>query len=74
MRIDQRFLGWGIFLIVLGAVPLAVRSGIVTADAAGTAVRLWPLLLVGAGIGLVLRERRQARRPGAGKPSSPASA
>ena len=60
MRIDRRFLGWGVFFIVLGAVPLAVRSGIVTADAAGTAVRLWPLLLVGAGIGLVLRERRVA--------------
>lgn len=60
MRIDQRFLGWGLFFIVLGAVPLAVRSGLVAADTAGTAVRLWPLLLVGAGIGLVLRERRVA--------------
>ncbi len=60
MRIDQRFLGWGVFFIVLGSVPLAVRGGLVTADTAGTLWRLWPLLLVGSGIGLLLRERRAA--------------
>jgi hypothetical protein len=60
MRIDQRTFGWGVFFIALGSVPLAVRGGLVTADAAGTAWRLWPLLLVGAGIGLLLRDRKAA--------------
>lgn len=58
MRIDQRFLGWGVFFIVLGSVPLAVRGGLLGADAAGTLWRLWPLFLVGSGIGLLLRDRR----------------
>lgn len=60
MRVDQRFLGWGLFFILLGSVPLAVRGGLLTADAAGAAWRLWPLLLVGAGIGLLLRDRKAA--------------
>jgi hypothetical protein len=60
MRIDRRFLGWGVFFIVLGSVPLAVRGGVLTADAAGTLWRLWPLFLVGSGIGLLLRDRRAA--------------
>ena len=60
MRIDRRFLGWGVFLIVLGSVPLAVRAGMLTADAAGSAWRLWPLLLVGIGIGILLRGSRAA--------------
>ena len=49
-----------VFFILLGSVPLAVRGGLLTADAAGAAWRLWPLLLVGAGIGLLLRDRRAA--------------
>ena len=60
MRIDQRFFGWGLFFVVLGSVPLAVRAGLVSADTAGMAWRLWPLLLVGSGIGLLLRGRREA--------------
>jgi hypothetical protein len=60
VRIDQRFLGWGVFFIVLGSVPLAVRGGLLTTDAAGTSWRLWPLFLVGSGIGLLLRDRRAA--------------
>ena len=60
MRVDQRFLGWGIFFIVLGSVPLAVRGGLLTADAAGTFWRLWPLFLVGSGVSLLLRDRRVA--------------
>ena len=26
MRVDQRFLGWGVFFILLGAIPLAVSQ------------------------------------------------
>jgi hypothetical protein len=64
MRIDQRFLGWGLFFVVLGCVPLAVRAGLLSADTAGIAWRLWPLLLVGSGIGLLLRGRRAAAAGG----------
>ncbi|HET7026590.1 MAG TPA: hypothetical protein VFI28_02740 [Candidatus Limnocylindrales bacterium] len=52
MHVDRRFLGWGVFLVAVGAVPLAVRAGLVTPS-----VRwwdLWPLLLVGWGVGLIL--------------------
>ena len=55
MRVDRRLLGWGVFFILLGAVPLAVRQGLVPADAVSRAWTLWPLLLISAGIGLLLR-------------------
>lgn len=60
MQIERQTFGWGVFFIVLGSVPLAVRAGLLTAETAGTAWRLWPLLLVGAGIGVLLRETRAA--------------
>ena len=54
MRLDRRFLGWGAFFIVAGAVPLAVQGGYVTADAVSDVWRLWPLILIGLGVGIVL--------------------
>lgn len=54
MTIDRRYLGWGIFLILLGGIPLAVNQGWLDRSAVADAWRLWPLLLIGAGIGLVL--------------------
>ena len=32
MRIDRSFVGWGLFFIVVGAIPLAVHGGALTAD------------------------------------------
>lgn len=55
MRIDRRLLGWGAFLVIAGAVPLAIRAGIVQRDLVEGWPALWPLLLVGAGLGLILR-------------------
>ncbi|MDQ6794156.1 MAG: hypothetical protein M3067_04940 [Chloroflexota bacterium] len=55
MRLDRRLLGWGVFFVLLGAVPLAARQGLVPADAVSRAWTLWPLLLIAAGIGLLLR-------------------
>ncbi len=52
MHVDRRFLNWGVFLLVVGAIPLAVRSGVLP-----TGVRwfeLWPLVLIGWGLGLLL--------------------
>lgn len=55
MRIDSGFLGWGIFLILLGLVPLAVSQGWIDEELVRRAWQLWPLILVGIGVGLVLR-------------------
>lgn len=55
MHVNRRLLGWGLFFVALGAVPLAVRLGLVSDDVVSRSWTLWPLLLVGAGIGLLLR-------------------
>ena len=60
MRIDRGLLGWGVFLIVLGAVPLAVRGGYVETDTVRRAWELWPLVLVGIGLGLLLQRTQLA--------------
>ena len=52
------FLGWGVFLILAGAVPLLVRSGTVSEDQIGRLWSLWPLILIGIGIGLILSRTR----------------
>jgi hypothetical protein len=55
MRIDRSLLNWGVFLVALGGVPLAVQRGWADAGIAGEMWRLWPLILVGIGLGLILR-------------------
>ncbi len=53
MRIDQRLLGWGIFFVLLGGIPLAVQQGWIPDDLPWW--QLWPLILIGIGIGVLLR-------------------
>ena len=60
MRIDRRLLGWGIFLILLGGIPLAVKLGVLVARVVGDWALLWPVLLIGWGLGLLLRGTRLA--------------
>ena len=55
MHIDRPLLGWGVFFILVGAIPLAVRGGFVDAEQAGSWPWLWPVLLIGWGLGLLLR-------------------
>ena len=55
MRVNRGLLGWGVFFIALGAVPIAVRGGVVGAGTASQAWQLWPMLLIGAGLALALR-------------------
>ncbi|MEX1343326.1 MAG: hypothetical protein AB1Z63_01510, partial [Candidatus Limnocylindrales bacterium] len=55
MRINRSLFNWGVFLIALGGVPLAVDQGWLESDIAGELGRLWPLILVGIGLGLILR-------------------
>jgi hypothetical protein len=58
MRINQGLLGWGIFFLLVGAVPLAVRAGYLTADQVGRIGSLWPLILIGIGVGILLARTR----------------
>ncbi len=60
MRIDRRLVGLGLFLVTAGTVMLAVRAGLVPESTAQRAWTLWPLILVGSGLSIVL-----AGRPGA---------
>lgn len=60
MRIDRRLVALGLFLVTAGGVMLAVRQGVLADDVAQSAWTLWPLLLVGAGLSIVL-----SGRPGA---------
>jgi hypothetical protein len=58
MRVRRGYLGWGVFLILAGAVPLAVRSGYLSDEQIGRLWTLWPLILVGIGVGLILSRTR----------------
>lgn len=55
MHIDRRLLGWGVFFILVGAIPLAVRGGYLDAERVVGWPWLWPVLLIGWGLGLLLR-------------------
>src|SRR6476619_7537957 len=55
MHVDRRFLAWGVFFLVLGGIPLAVRQGWIPASALEGAWELWPLILIGIGLHLALR-------------------
>jgi cell wall-active antibiotic response 4TMS protein YvqF len=55
MHIDRRLLGWGLFFILLGGIPLAVRANLIDRSVVAQWPNLWPLLLIAWGIGLLLR-------------------
>jgi len=54
MSVDRRLLNWGVFLVLLGGIPLAVAQGWIPRETVEQAWELWPLILIGAGIGLIL--------------------
>jgi hypothetical protein len=55
MSIDRRLANLGVFLLILGAIPLAVSQGWIAHETISRAWELWPLILIGFGIGLILR-------------------
>ena len=55
MSIDRGFLGWGIFLILLGGIPLAVNQGWLDPSTVEGAWQLWPVIIIGLGISLAAR-------------------
>lgn len=60
MHLNRSLLGWGVFFITLGSVPLAVRAGYLDPAAVSRAWELWPLILVGIGLGLLLQRTKIA--------------
>ncbi|MFI5254703.1 MAG: LiaI-LiaF-like domain-containing protein [Candidatus Limnocylindrales bacterium] len=54
MRIWRRALGWGVFFIVVGIVALGARLGWFDVRFISDIGRLWPLILVAIGVGLIL--------------------
>jgi hypothetical protein len=58
MRLRRGPLFWGLLLIPLGAIPLLVRAGVIDPSAFAQAWRLWPLLLVGLGLAVLLGRGR----------------
>jgi hypothetical protein len=60
MRIDRGYLFWGIFFVLLGAIPLADREGWIEVGGLGDAWRLWPLIIIGLGIVILFSRTRLA--------------
>lgn len=56
--INRKLLYWGVFLVAAGGVLLVAQSDAVSRDVVDGALRLWPLLVIGLGLGLLLRHTR----------------
>ena len=60
MHVNRGLLGWGVFFVVAGAVPLLVQSGAVDPAVVRNVWQLWPLVLIGIGLGLILQRTKLA--------------
>lgn len=58
MRVNRRFLYWGVFLVAMGAVLVAADLNGVDETTIADALRLWPLAILAIGLGIVLRRTR----------------
>ena len=58
MRVRRGLLFWGVFLVILGGIPLLVRAGILDGALFVDAWRLWPLILIGIGLAILIGHRR----------------
>ena len=58
MRVNRRFLGWGVFLVAIGGVLVVADLNAVDTATIADALRLWPLAFVAIGLGIVLRKTR----------------
>jgi hypothetical protein len=63
MRVNRRFLYWGVFLAAIGGMVVAADLRALDSPTIANALRLWPLAFVAIGLGLVLR-RTQLSLPG----------
>ncbi|HET9456511.1 MAG TPA: DUF5668 domain-containing protein, partial [Candidatus Limnocylindrales bacterium] len=60
MRIDTRFLGFGLFFIVFGIALLGERQGWISPELIDRAWQLWPVLLIGVGVSILFSGRALA--------------
>jgi hypothetical protein len=58
MRVNRRFLYWGVLLVAVGGVLVAADLGAIDTPTLADALRLWPLALVAVGLSLLLRKTR----------------
>lgn len=58
MRVNRRFLYWGIFLVAIGGVLVAADLRAVDTATLTDALRLWPLGVIAIGLSIVLRRTR----------------
>jgi hypothetical protein len=60
MRVRRGLLFWGLLLIPLGAIPLLARSGQFDTLRLENAWQLWPLIIIGVGLMILLGRTRAA--------------
>jgi hypothetical protein len=58
MAVNRRFLYWGVFFVALGAVVLVAQANAVEGTDIAAVLRLWPVLVIALGVGLLLRRTR----------------
>ena len=58
MRVNRRFLFWGVLLVAIGGVLVAADFGAINTDFLTDIIRLWPLAIVAIGVSVVLRRTR----------------
>ena len=58
MRVNRRFLYWGIFFVAIGGILVASDLRAVDTPTLTDVLRLWPLALVAIGLSIVLRRTR----------------
>ena len=58
MRVNRRFLYWGVLLVAIGGILVAADLRAVDAATLTDVLRLWPLAIVAIGLSLVLRKTR----------------
>jgi hypothetical protein len=58
MRVNRRFLYWGIFLVAIGGVLVAADVGGLDSGSIADGLRLWPVALVAIGAAIVVRRSR----------------
>ena len=58
MRVNRRFLNWGVFLVAVGGVLVVADLSAIDSATVADALRLWPLAVIAIGVGLILRRTR----------------
>jgi hypothetical protein len=58
VHVNRGLLGWGVFFIVAGSIPVLVQAGVLDPQAVRQVWQLWPLILIGIGLGLILQRTR----------------